>query len=176
MSNKFDYTTNTDSDLKFYGPMKTITYAEGQYSGDNSGLSLHAVWVESEGALQDASKVAELCGTTTASGTLVQAPTDGTANLSSVSSGGEYYKLNNKINAGSTITSIGLRGYPTNLIYSGTFSGASAYSRGSNGYYLSSAAHNSQFSYDLHLYNSYVYPGTYIHDRYFGSSVRCIAD
>ena len=86
-SNKFDYATNTDSDLKFYGPMETITYTEGQYSGDNEGLSLYAVWIESEGALQDASKVAELCGTTTTNGTLVQAPAygTGTANLSSVS-------------------------------------------------------------------------------------------
>ena len=81
-TNKYDYATNTDSDLKFYGPQETITVPEGTTA---NGLSLYAVWVKSTGSLQDADKVAELCGTTTTNGTLVQAPTNGTANLSSVS-------------------------------------------------------------------------------------------
>ena len=80
-SDKFDYATN--SEARFYGPMETITYTKGQYSGDNNGLSLYAVWVKSTGSLQDADKVATLCGTGT--GSLTQAPTNGTANLSSVS-------------------------------------------------------------------------------------------
>ena len=80
-SDKFDYATN--SEAKFYGPMETITYTKGRYSGDNNGLSLYAVWVKSTGTLQDADKVATLCGTGT--GSLTQAPTNGTANLSSVS-------------------------------------------------------------------------------------------
>ncbi len=79
-TNKYDYATNTDSDLKFYGPMETITVPEGTTA---NGLSLYAVWVKSTGSLQDANKVATLCGTGT--GSLTQAPTDGTANLSSVS-------------------------------------------------------------------------------------------
>ena len=79
-TNKYDYATNTDSDLKFYGPQETITVPEGTTA---NGLSLYAVWVKSTGSLQDADKVATLCGTGT--GSLTQAPTNGTANLSSVS-------------------------------------------------------------------------------------------
>ncbi len=81
-TNKYDYATNTDSDLKFYGPQETITVPEGTAA---NGLSLYAVWVKSVGTLQDANKVAELCGTTTTDNILTKAPTDGTANLSSVS-------------------------------------------------------------------------------------------
>ena len=81
-TNKYDYATNTDSDLKFYGPQETITVPEGTTA---NGLSLYAVWIKSTGSLQDTNKVTELCGTTTTNGTLVQAPTNGTANLSSVS-------------------------------------------------------------------------------------------
>ena len=80
-SDKFDYTTNTNA--KFYGPQEDITFTAGQYTGSNPGLSLYAVWVKSEGSLQDTAKVSQLCGTGT--GSLETAPTDGTANLTSVS-------------------------------------------------------------------------------------------
>ena len=76
----YDYATNPNA--KFYGPMETITVPEGTAA---NGLSLYAIWVKSTGSLQDTNKVTELCGTTTTNGTLVQAPTNGTANLSSVS-------------------------------------------------------------------------------------------
>ena len=76
-SDAYDYTTNPNA--KFYGPQETITVPEGTTA---NGLSLYAVWVESIGSLQDVDKVATLCGTGT--GSLTQAPTDGTANLSSV--------------------------------------------------------------------------------------------
>ena len=49
------------------------------------GLSLYAVWVKSAGSIQDTDKVASLCGTNGVGGSLVAAPYDGTANLSSVS-------------------------------------------------------------------------------------------
>ena len=334
-SNKFDYATNTDSDLKFYGPMETITYTEGQYSGDNSGLSLYAVWVKSTGSLQDADKVATLCGTGT--GSLTQAPTDGTANLSSVSAltdqrdnqtyaiakladgkcwmienlrleaedsrgnnrfdssvtneslaqgydssfigladpestnfsnsttpnslyttetdvegkntisgsnqgyrfprynnnnskraanvtntnvntysygnyytwaaviadttnyvsnnrsitttsicpkgwhiptgntGGEYYSLNTNANAGSSSSSVGLRAYPANFLYSGVFSSSSVDYRGSIGYYWSSTANNSTDSYSLRLGSTSVRPGTYNLSKRSGYSARCVA-
>ena len=74
---KFDYSG------AFYGPNETISFIEGQYTGNNKGLSLYAVWVKSAGSLQDFEKVATLCGTGT--GSLTQAPVDGTANLSSIS-------------------------------------------------------------------------------------------
>ena len=79
-SNKFDYATNPNQEgIKFYGPQEDITFTAGQYTGTNPGLSLYAVWVKSQGNLQGSSKVATVCNG------LTQAPTNGTANLSSVS-------------------------------------------------------------------------------------------
>ena len=77
-SDAFDYKTNENA--HFYGPQETITAPAGTTA---NGLALYAVWVKSEGSLQDTNKVAELCGTST--NALTTAPTDGTANLSSVS-------------------------------------------------------------------------------------------
>ncbi len=76
-SDKFDYATN--SEAKFYGPMETITLNTADYTGTNPGLSLYAVWVKSQGSLQDSDKVASVCSN------LTTAPIDGTANLASVS-------------------------------------------------------------------------------------------
>ncbi|MBR3115608.1 hypothetical protein IKF30_00035 [Candidatus Saccharibacteria bacterium] len=73
-SDKFDYATNIEA--HFYGPQEDITVPTGTTA---NGLSLYAVWVKSQGNLQDASKVSSIC-----SG-LTTAPTDGTANLSSIS-------------------------------------------------------------------------------------------
>ena len=73
-SDSFDYATNTGA--KFYGPNETITVPTGTTA---NGLSLYAVWIESEGSIQDQSKVASVCNR------LTTAPTDGTANLASVS-------------------------------------------------------------------------------------------
>ena len=79
-SDKYDYATN--SSAKFYGPQEDITVPTGTTT---NGLSLYAVWIKSEGSIQDANKVTALCGTNGTGGTLTTAPTDGTANLSSVS-------------------------------------------------------------------------------------------
>ncbi len=76
-SDKFDYATNPEA--KFYGPNETITLNTADYTGTNPGLSLYAVWVKSQGNLQDSAKVSTVCNSLTA------APIDGTANLSSVS-------------------------------------------------------------------------------------------
>ena len=76
-SDKFDYATNPTA--KFYGPNETITLNTADYTGTNPGLSLYAVWVKSQGNLQDSAKVASVCNS------LTTAPIDGTANLSSVS-------------------------------------------------------------------------------------------
>lgn len=46
-NDKYDYTGN------YYGPNEEITFEAGTYSGNNKGLSLYAVWVKSEGNLQD---------------------------------------------------------------------------------------------------------------------------
>ena len=69
---------NTKSDYSgtFYGPQETITAPVG---ASKNGITLYAVWVASAGSLQDAATVGSICNS------LVTAPTDGTANLSSVS-------------------------------------------------------------------------------------------
>ena len=71
---------NTEYDYSgiFYGPNETITTPADM----SEGLPLYAVWVPSAGSLQNSTDVAKLCGT---NGTLETAPTDGTANLDSVS-------------------------------------------------------------------------------------------
>ena len=76
-SDAFDYATNPNA--HFYGPNETITLNTADYTGTNPGLSLYAVWVKSQGNLQDSDKVASVCNS------LTTAPIDGTANLSSVS-------------------------------------------------------------------------------------------
>lgn len=80
-SDAYDYASNPDA--HFYGPNETITLNPADYQSPNSGLSLYAVWVKSEGSLQDINKVATLCGN--GSGGLTAAPINGSANLSSVS-------------------------------------------------------------------------------------------
>ena len=70
-SDVHDYDTNPNA--HFYGPQETITTP----SNMSAGLPLYAVWVESAGYMQtDATRVCN---------TLTTAPTNGTANLSSVS-------------------------------------------------------------------------------------------
>ena len=81
-SDKYDYATNPNAN--FYGPNQTITFTAGEYTGSNNGLALYAVWIKSEGSLQDSSKVTGFCGTNGTGGALTQAPADGTATLSSV--------------------------------------------------------------------------------------------
>ena len=65
-SNKYNYATNPNEEgIKFYGPQEDITFEAGQYDGESgttNGLSLYAVWIKSQGDLQDHNKVSELCG------------------------------------------------------------------------------------------------------------------
>ncbi len=80
-SDKSDYATNPNA--HFYGPQEDLSLTAGQYS--IRGLKLYAIWIASTGSLQDSNKITELCGTNGTGGTLTTAPTDGTANLASVS-------------------------------------------------------------------------------------------
>ena len=62
-SDKFDWVLNendangngtgANAGYHIYGPNQDITFAAGQYSGDNKGLSLYAVWVKSAGTIQN---------------------------------------------------------------------------------------------------------------------------
>ena len=63
-SDAYDYKTNANA--HFYGPNETLSLTTSDYS--TSGFSLYAVWVESEGSLQDSSKVATVCNRLTQSG------------------------------------------------------------------------------------------------------------
>ena len=78
-SDKYDYATNPNA--HFYGPNENFTIPSDTIT---NGLSLYAVWIKSEGSLQDTNKVVSLCGTNGVGGTLTKAPTDGTADLTSV--------------------------------------------------------------------------------------------
>ena len=87
---------------------------------------------------------------------------------------GEYYTLNTNANSGATNTSIGLRAYPTNFLYSGYFSTSSANNRGSFGFYWSSAANSANTSYLLSLSSTGVTPGTDNFTKYRGYTARCV--
>ena len=76
-SDRYDY--SNDNGAKFYGPQETISFTAGQYGSTNGGLRLYAIWIPSQGSLQDQAKVTSVCNS------LTTAPIDGTANLSSVS-------------------------------------------------------------------------------------------
>ena len=76
-SDAYDYATNANA--HFYGPNEDITFTAGQYTSPNNGLSLYAVWVKSQGNLQDTSKTTTVCNGLTA------ASTSGTRTLASVS-------------------------------------------------------------------------------------------
>ncbi|MBQ6414030.1 hypothetical protein IJI28_00170, partial [Candidatus Saccharibacteria bacterium] len=85
-SDSFDYATNPQANL--YGPNETISFAAGQYTDNNQGLSLYAVWIKSVGSFQDDSVVSRLCGSDSESLTLVNYNAETgelSANLSSVS-------------------------------------------------------------------------------------------
>ena len=47
-SKTYDYSDGTG----FFGPQEDITFTAGEYTGDNSGLSLYAHWIKSAGNLQ----------------------------------------------------------------------------------------------------------------------------
>ena len=69
------WSTTMDGSGKIYGPNETIT------TGDlsSTGMPLYAIWVRSAGSMQDSSTITSVCNS------LTKAPTDGTANLASVS-------------------------------------------------------------------------------------------
>ena len=50
-SDQYNYATNPNAN--FYGPNETITFTAGQYTGNNDGLSLYAVWIKSAGTIQN---------------------------------------------------------------------------------------------------------------------------
>ena len=90
---------------------------------------------------------------------------------------GGFYYLNNALNNGSTdaAASDNWRSFPNNFVYSGHWCDSSACVRGYGGYYWSSTTSNSVSAYYLFLNSSYVEPGTYNDVRYYGNSVRCLA-
>jgi uncharacterized protein (TIGR02145 family) len=77
-STTYDYSTTGD-DVYFYGPQEDITFTAGQYTGNNPGLSLYAIWVKSKGNFQDSAKTTSVCNSLTA------ASTSGTRTLASIS-------------------------------------------------------------------------------------------
>ena len=74
-SDAYNWATNPSA--HFYGPNEDISFTAGQYSGNNDGLSLYAVWVKSAGTFQ--SNASTVCSNLTA------APATGTPTMASVS-------------------------------------------------------------------------------------------
>ena len=69
-----------------------------------------------------------------------------------------------------------LRAYPTNLVYSGYYNSSSAYSRGTGGIYWSSTVRYFSYAYSEYLSSNFVSLGTSNSDKYYGLTVRCLAD
>ena len=68
------------------------------------------------------------------------------------------------------------RAFPNNFVYSGYWDTSSAVGRGSHGGYWSSSALHSNLSYLFGFGSTYVGPGAYNDNKYYGRSVRCIAE
>ena len=65
-TNKYDYATNPiQNGIEFYGPQESITVPQGTTA---NGLSLYAIWIKSEGSIQDTTKVSQVCSRLTQSG------------------------------------------------------------------------------------------------------------
>ncbi len=90
---------------------------------------------------------------------------------------GGFYYLGNIMSATSNnaVSSVKWRAFPNNFIYSGYWSGSSAYERGVDGSYWSSSAENNYSAYSLYLNSSRVYPGTTYLRKQNSFSVRCVA-
>ena len=67
------------------------------------------------------------------------------------------------------------RTYPNNFVYSGSAGGSSVGSRSSYGYYWSSSAYYSYYSYFLRFAGGSVDPGTGDGSKYSGRMARCVA-
>ena len=68
------------------------------------------------------------------------------------------------------------RTYPTNFIYAGCFGDSSTINRGSFAYFWSSTVYSSQDTYGVILGNSRLDPGSTNLGKYFGRTIRCIAN
>ena len=99
--------------------------------------------------------------------------TTGEFALLDIALGGTGSSTDSSIGSTGAVMSSRYRSYPNNFLYSSSFSGSSADSRGSHGLYWSSTAHNDFFSYYLRLDSSNVYPGTLNYYKYYGFAIRC---
>ncbi|MBO7718026.1 hypothetical protein J6S37_00830, partial [Candidatus Saccharibacteria bacterium] len=89
------------------------------------------------------------------------------------STGFGYYSSNLTNLSGKT-AAITLRSYPNNFIYSGYFSGSSAFNRGSYSIYWSSTIYgDDRYSNGLYM-SANIYPGNSDNSRTLGSSIRCM--
>ena len=83
---------------------------------------------------------------------------------------GEFQALYNNYNSSSA-----LRSNLVNLVLSGGVNSSSRYVQGSVGGYWSSTVYSSNYAYFLYLDSYHVYPADHLL-KYYGFSVRCIAD
>ena len=98
----------------------------------------------------------------------------GVAIMGNAPSNNSYYQSSETNTNGDTATKA-LRKYPNNYLYSGYVYGGSLGNRGTYGHYWSSTAISSNGAYGLDLDSSSVGPGTGRNNKYYGRTVRCLA-
>ncbi len=106
-------------------------------------------------------------------------PTSGSASMNfgllDVALGGTGSTSSSSTTPTGAVMSAAYRSYPNNFLYSDGVSGSSVNSRGSGGYYWSKSAFSSNFAYYLYFTSSRVSPSNSGGNKYFGFSVRCLA-
>lgn len=89
---------------------------------------------------------------------------------------GEFGTLNTRVNSGLTNTSVGLRTYPNNFVYSGFLSGSAIKERSLFGGYWTASVFDMSAASTLGFQSTYVRPGTNFNSKRYGIPVRCLAD
>ena len=92
------------------------------------------------------------------------------------SSTGEAWSMWDSTSPTGATMSEAFRSSPSNFNYTGYRYGSYTYSRGTNGYYWSSAANGNSYAYNVDMSSTYLAPGTTSVYKYYGYGVRCIAD
>ncbi len=95
-------------------------------------------------------------------------------NQSNANGYGYYYGVTDGVDLG-VAAGKALTTFPNNFVYSGFFNSDSAENRSSNGFYWCGTIRTRSSGYYLNLNAEYVYPGNNSMSKFYGQSVRCIA-
>ena len=106
-------------------------------------------------------------------GIMGKAPSDGQKYQSTSADAAELNSSSTNANYKGKYAVQAYRMWPNNFICSGNQS-ASTQNRGSHGFYQSSTASNTQYSYSLNIDSSNVFTGTNTLSKFYGFPVRCV--